>query len=244
MSAFAPVKQSGRKNVADLQKLINLMGHSHIAVDGHLGDQTLSAIHALPAESASILDDFAKVRQVPYPRVPLAPKQRVSVFSRDQIQRMISLEAMRQGVNPTLALKIATIESDLVPDAVSATGASGLYQLTNSAVADVARYDASLYRDSTDRLDVEWNIEVGIKYIKMCMRNYLKISPLSSSPHDWVNTYAVYNLGIGNYRKIKAGKFSDKGLIDALKVQAAYLSARGPEYYLASVESKLDSVIA
>lgn len=241
MSVFSRVKQSEKKNVADLQRLINLMGYTRVKVDGYYGDETMAAVMSAPVQNSELIEDFTKVRGLPFPRLPKTNS--ATVRSTKSIEDLIVSTARSEGVSPGLALAIATIESDLDPMAVSITGASGLFQLTDSAISDVARFDSSLYR-STDRLDVEWNILVGVKFIKIIASNYLSVSPLTEDISNWSKIYAVYNLGYGNYRKLKTGQFKDENLLDALAVQAKFLSARGPEYYLASVQSKLESVIA
>jgi soluble lytic murein transglycosylase-like protein len=241
MSIFSRVKQSEKKNVADLQRLINLMGYTRVKVDGYYGDETMRAVLAAPVSNSEVLKDFSKVRDIPFPRVP--NKNSKPVIGTASIKDLITTVAIQEGVNPRLALTIATIESDLKPDVVSLTGASGLFQLTDSAISDVARFDSSLYR-TKDRLDVKWNVLVGVKFIKLISEKYLSISPLTGDISDWSKIYAVYNIGYGNYRKLKKEKFADPKLLDALAVQAKFLSAKGPEYYLASVQSKIESVIA
>jgi hypothetical protein len=241
MSIFAPVNQKGKKQIVDLQRLINLMGHSKVAVDGVMGPETTKAIWNLPKEAAVVMDQFASVREVAYPRVP---KASVNEWTKDKIIETIRDIAVKEGVNPRLAVTIAMIESDLDPDAISSTGADGLYQLTASAVNDVARFYPELYRrDGKGRRDVLWNITVGVKFIKLICDQYLRVNAMTDSVEVWTDIYAVFNLGIGNFRKLQNGRYDDQTLIRSLNEQARYLKAGGPAQYLAAVQSKLESVV-
>jgi soluble lytic murein transglycosylase-like protein len=241
MSIFAPVQQSGKKNIADLQRLINLMGHSRLNVDGILGSQTTRAIWTLPDSASAIVDDFARTRQVAYPRAPKAPK---GSWSKDKIINTIRQMAVKVGVNPDLAVAVAIIESDLDINATSPTGAAGLFQLTTSAIRDVAQDFVDLYRPSgRGRFEVMWNIEVGVRYLHRIMTKYLRVDSRSRDIGVWTDTYAAYNIGIGNFRRLNRREYDNPDLVAALDLQARYLSAGGPSKYLAAVQSKLESVI-
>jgi soluble lytic murein transglycosylase-like protein len=240
MSLFRPVVQSDKKNAADLQRLINLLGHNRVAVDGVIGPQTLDAIWSLPREASSLVDEFGRTRDVAYPRVPSA---RPVEMSEDDIISLIRTTAISEGVNPDLAVIIARMESDLDPNAVSGTGADGLFQLTNIAVADVIQDYPDLYRpDGASRRDPQWNARVGILFLKKIAKDYLRYNPLTERQHEWVDIYAVFNLGIGSYRSLRDGDFNDGALRNALDAQAGYLRSGGPERYLAAVQSKMESV--
>jgi soluble lytic murein transglycosylase-like protein len=242
MSIFRPVNQSGKKNVADLQRLINLMAHTRVSVDGVLGPKTLDAIWTAPKESQQLLDAFGKVRQVAFPRVPPAPK---STWNRQELVKLVRDTAIKHQVNPDLAELIVTIESDFNPNAVSGTGADGLFQLTNIAVKDVVKDHPRLARpDGAGRRDPQWNATVGVLFLKKIMKTYLMFNPLTESLDKWVDTYAVFNLGIGSFRALEKGEYNDPKLNEALRSQASYLRAGGPTRYLAAVQSKMESVIA
>jgi hypothetical protein len=72
------------------------------------------------------------------------------------------------------------------------------------AISDVVCFDLLLYR-SIDRLDVEWNILVGVKFIKIIVFNYLFVLFLIEDILNWLKIYVVYNFGYGNYCKFKIG---------------------------------------
>lgn len=75
--------------------------------------------------------------------------------------RMIREEAQRQGVDPDLAVAVATQESSLNPQAIGDGGkAIGLFQLHSPAAQDVG-----LTPD--ERSDVQKNIRGGVGYLKL-----------------------------------------------------------------------------
>jgi soluble lytic murein transglycosylase-like protein len=242
MAIFAPIQQSGKKSVADVQRLINLMGHSRVAVDGVLGAETTTAIWNLPKEAQDVVNKLAEVRHVAYPRAPDVSEKR---HTREELIQKIKNTARNLGVNPDFAVVVAMIESDLDPLAESPTGASGLFQLTKPAIEDANQEVSGMYRPKgPGRFDVDWNITVGVLYLRRIMRSYLKVSPRSDDLSVWTDTYAAYNLGIGAFKELRRGNFDSAVLKEALQVQARYLRAGGPQRYLASVQSKLESVIA
>jgi hypothetical protein len=109
-----------------------------------------------------------------------------------------------EGVSLGFVLVIVIIESDLDLMVVFIIGVSGLFQLIDSVILDVVCFDLLLYR-FIDRLDVEWNILVGVKFIKIIASNYLSVSPLTEDILNWSKIYVVYNFGYGNYCKFKIG---------------------------------------
>lgn len=243
MQIFAPGKQSGKRNAADLQRLINLFGYSKIKVDGAIGNNTLKAIWSLPKESSEIVDAFAKARNVVYPRRPSGSVGKTTASV--DIAKQIRATASGLGVNPDLALIIARIESDLDPKAKSPTGAVGIFQLTSSAVKDVVQRHPVLRRPNReDWYELDWNILVGVKYIKIIVEEYLNETAMTKNLGIWADAYGAYNLGIGNLRKLRQEKYDDKSLNKTLNVQAGYLVKGGPSKYLATVRSKLESVLA
>lgn len=82
-------------------------------------------------------------------------------WTRDQIVTRIRREAQQQGVDPEVALAVATQESALTPDAVGDNGhARGLFQLQPGAARDVGI-------DPRWRDDPGLNIYGGVRYLKL-----------------------------------------------------------------------------
>lgn len=240
MSIFAPVKQSGKKNIADLQRLINLTGHDRVAVDGIMGSQTMGALNTLPGPAQALVDQFAKTRQVAYPRISMASPPNVQ--SKDLVQKVRDA-AKELGINPKFAVAVVNIESDFNPDAVSPTGAVGLFQLTTPAIVDVGNHYPNLATPPNgDKKNVDWNIAVGLRYLRLCFKR-LGHNPRTRNVAAFTDVYAAYNIGIGNFRKLMAGKFEDKTLQQTIAGQASYLSAGGVGNYLPSVQSRLESLL-
>lgn len=73
-------------------------------------------------------------------------------INKKQIESMISLSAIRHGVDPHLALAIATVESGMNPKAIGSLGEIGLFQLRPE------------YHDVIQG-DIRNNIEVAVKYL-------------------------------------------------------------------------------
>lgn len=179
----------------------------------------------------------------------LRPGYRPPDISRNQsdIPSLIRQLAQLHGVHPDIAIAFAQIESGLNPDAVSPTGAIGLFQLTTSAISEVSRrFPVDYYEPpNLDLTDPRWNANTGILFIKTIARDYVRV-PVDGdySIVDLTSVYAAYNVGIGNLRKLEAGKYSDPNLRKAVSLQARKLSANGTKGYLASVERILNEYIA
>jgi LysM repeat protein len=105
-----------------------------------------------------------------------------------QIQQMIRVEARRQGVDPALALAVASTESDFDQSAVSATGARGVMQLMPRTAAWVGR---RLGR-SLDRANLADNIAGGVGFLR-----YL----LGVSPSDLATAIGAYYQGLDSVRR-------------------------------------------
>lgn len=239
MSIFAPVSQSGKKNIADLQRLVNLTGFGKLKVDGVIGPRTLDAINSLPSDTRAVLDEFARVREIPYPRFSQTPR----ISEKDKtLAEKIELEAIRQGVNPKFALAVAQIESDLNPFAKSPTGAAGLFQLTDPAIEDVTKVMGVPSAPNGNEFDIDWNIKAGVSYLKLTAKR-VGVQPTTTRVDEMTDIYAAYNVGIGNFWKLQREEYDDKSLLDALSVQAQYLIAGGPRKYLPAIQSKLESVL-
>jgi soluble lytic murein transglycosylase-like protein len=79
-----------------------------------------------------------------------------------RIQSLIRAEAARQGVDPALALAVASVESDFDPAAVSRTGAVGIMQLMPRTAAWVA----TRLGHPVDRADPADNIAGGVAFLR------------------------------------------------------------------------------
>lgn len=90
-------------------------------------------------------------------------------------------EAQRQGIDPTLALRVARQESAFRTDAVSPKGARGVMQLMDGTARDLG----------VDPNDVDQNIEGGVRYLKKQLDDF-------GSPDL---ALAAYNAGPGAVRK-------------------------------------------
>ena len=93
----------------------------------------------------------------------------------------ISSAAVRNNVDPSLALEVAIAESNLNPNAVSPAGAIGIMQLMP---ATAAQYGA----DPTDPLE---NIDAGTAFLGDLLNQF---------GGNAVATLAAYNWGPGNVR--------------------------------------------
>src|SRR5262245_22769450 len=103
-------------------------------------------------------------------------------LTRDEVQRMVWDEAIRQGVDPTLAVKLAYQESRFNPEARSKAGALGVMQLMPGTARDLG----------VDPDDVAQNIRGGITYLKQQLTRF---------GGDQRLALAAYNAGPGAVQK-------------------------------------------
>lgn len=103
-------------------------------------------------------------------------------LSRQDVRQMVWDEAKRQGVNPTLAVKLAWQESRFNPEARSKAGAYGTMQLMPGTAKDLG----------VDPDDVADNIRGGVTYLKQQLTRFGGDERLA---------LAAYNAGPGNVRK-------------------------------------------
>ena len=102
---------------------------------------------------------------------------------------LITYYALINGINPTLATKMAKVESNMNPLAKSNTGDGGLFQLNKRSFK---------FHNESWRFDVAINTALALKYLAD-----LK----STCKHKIDNTYVIcYNLGINGGSKIKNPK--------------------------------------
>ncbi|WP_340679899.1 lytic transglycosylase domain-containing protein [Paraglaciecola sp.] len=82
------------------------------------------------------------------------------------IKNILIDEALEQGIDPSLALAIAKVESDFNPTALSHAGAKGVMQIMPATARNgfnVASHD--LYK-------AEVNVRVGVAFIKQLLKQY------------------------------------------------------------------------
>lgn len=108
-------------------------------------------------------------------------------WSTDDIKRLIEVEARLQGVDPQLALAVATQESYLSPNATGDGGrARGLFQMQEAAAKDAGI-------DPARRHEVPLNVEGGVRFLKQ---------KLDQSGGNVDQALSRYNRGTPDYRGI------------------------------------------
>ena len=106
------------------------------------------------------------------------------------LRDLITQEANRQGVDPSMALSVAQTESGICQWApngsviTSSAGALGVFQLMPATAAALG----------VDPTDVNQNIQGGITYLKQLFAKY----------GSWDQALAAYNWGPGNVDKAAA----------------------------------------
>lgn len=93
---------------------------------------------------------------------------------------LILSTAQSVGVDPALAYEVAWQESNLNQNAVSPTGAIGIFQLEPATAADLG----------VDPRDLQQNIFGGITYLKQLLNSF----------GDTATALAAYNWGMGHVR--------------------------------------------
>jgi len=105
-------------------------------------------------------------------------------LTREELARLVELQAARQGVDPALARAVAHQESGFDPAARSPKGALGVMQLMPGTAKDLG----------VDPLDVSQNIAGGVKYLAQLSQRY---------GGDRERTLAAYNAGPGAVEKFR-----------------------------------------
>ena len=118
-----------------------------------------------------------------------------------EIQDKISAQAKKYGLDPVMMQKIAAMESGGNPNAISKTGALGLYQFTGQTASGVG---------IKNRFDVDQNIEGGMKLTSQNM-TILKKAGL---PVTAENIYMMHQLGPGAAQEIIRGSEGGKSKAD------------------------------
>jgi soluble lytic murein transglycosylase-like protein len=129
----------------------------------------------------------------------------------------IAAEAQRQGVNPALAIEVATAESGLNPNTPdSRTGAIGLFQLEPATAAEMG----------VNPRDVAQNISGGIGYLKKQLARF----------GDVAAALAAYNWGASNVANAIA-RFGAQWLQHIPSETSAYIAkiSRGLAQYQPAV---------
>lgn len=190
------VAQAIMSQAADIQidgKWGRFTQSAYEKLNPNVRQQVDSALRSLvPAVTAS---DLRTYREAQRPKQQAVP----SVASKDVmgIRVLIANLASEEGVPAALALKVAKLESNFNPNAVSPTGYKGLFQLGPAALKDVA----SMAKYTVDNvMDPVQNTRAGLKYLKIVAR-YMNV-PLS----EFGVVYMAYNIGAGSAKKVLAGR--------------------------------------
>jgi hypothetical protein len=252
---------SREQAIRGLQFLLQSTGFD-VLVDGMFGPKTLAALKSAPewireAAQRSPLNwtpdsaDGNDEHEVEHPasflgQVPHWSDLRESVSShcvgvylpggvRADVVGAINLASITSGVPLDTLMKVARVESRLDPDAISATGARGLFQITDIAFEDIR---ASLSADvvsefEANPLDPWVNATVGAQYWRRCIQlaKSIGVDPTIA------NVYAVYNIGVGAVQRLHKGQFDDPVVRRVVSAQSAALAADGPSGYLRNVQT-------
>jgi soluble lytic murein transglycosylase-like protein len=180
---------------------------ARIDVDGKWGRFSQSAYNSAPADARRAVDsvvralsgatvkDLASYRDVQRRMGEAAAAKAVGTGN---IQEMIKALALKEGVPSITALKIAKIESNFNPKAVSPTGAKGVYQLTTIAIKDVKqRGGGYVVKDAFDPVQ---NITGGLKYMKIVARD------MDVGLNETAKLYMGFNIGPSGAKHVLAGK--------------------------------------
>ncbi|WP_293006085.1 transglycosylase SLT domain-containing protein [Nitrosomonas sp.] len=114
-----------------------------------------------------------------------------------EIQAKIAAQAKKHGLDPVMMQKIAAMESGGNPNAISETGAIGVFQFTGRTATGVG---------IKNRFDIDENIEGGMKLTVENM-NMLKKQGLPITPE---NLYMMHQLGPAAAKEVIQG--AEKGL--------------------------------
>lgn len=135
------------------------------------------------------------------PRQPAAPP---SLNARQKaVADMVALEARRQGLNPRLAVTMASIESTLGENKVNPKSrATGVYQFLPAAWAEMG---------GGDPFDDALNIKHGVGYLGRNLGSLRRT--LDREPEDW-QAYLAHQQGLNGARALLSA--GERRAIDAL----------------------------
>lgn len=149
------VAQAHSTDVGTLARLNHLSGDLVIVIGQHL---------TLPAPPAGV---FAAVPRAPQFAAAIAASSQTLASRADPggsaVRQMVTAEAQRQGVDPSLALAVAYQESGFAQRMVSGTDAVGVMQLEPYTASWLASFTGT----ALDRYDVSDNIRGGVTLLRL-----------------------------------------------------------------------------
>jgi hypothetical protein len=98
------------------------------------------------------------------------------------VESKIRARAKAYGLDPEMMLKVASLESGGNPNAISATGAIGIFQFTGKTATGYG---------IRNRFDIDQNIEAGMRLTKWNAQNLEK----NDLPLSAINLYMMHQLG-------------------------------------------------
>lgn len=135
------------------------------------------------------------------------------------IPQMIISEAQAQGVDPSLALEVAQMESGMNQARVSPVGAVGVMQLMPDTAQGLG----------VDQNDVQQNIHGGVMYLAQMLARF----------GDPKAALAAYNWGPGNVASAIAANGTDFISIQGVPTMPAWLAAAPP-----SVQKYVNTILS
>lgn len=102
------------------------------------------------------------------------------------IVKLITITAMKYGVEPQVAVAVAAVESQFNPTVIGVTGDVGVFQLNPLSFPD---YSVNQLKDP------KLNIELGIKYLAKVKKE--------CKHKDDINWLVCWNYGPKNAKKVK-----------------------------------------
>ncbi|OHV35930.1 MULTISPECIES: lytic transglycosylase [Pseudofrankia] len=144
------------------------------------------AITLSASTSAPVLPGASGDGVVPGVAAPAGPVPALSAIG--QTQLVIRAEAARQGIDPTLALAIASVESGFDPTAVSRVGAVGVMQL----MPRTARWLSTVLDRPVDQSNPADNIAGGVAFLRFL---------LAETSGDVPTTVGSYYQGLDSVRR-------------------------------------------
>lgn len=173
-----------------------------------------------PPTTASALRDFRNAQRPKSSdssRAPKGPSPGV-----EAVKAVIRRVAAEEGVPAKTALTIANLESRFNAMARSPTGATGVMQLTQIAIDDVAKRANYVV---SDRYDLEQNVRGGIKYMKIVARD------MGVRLDQTAELYMGFNIGPTGAKFVLTGQPQRA----ANQISKQRYGKRGPEFYAADL---------
>jgi soluble lytic murein transglycosylase-like protein len=149
-------------------------------------------------------------------------------MDRTSVRQLIQDVSAKEGVPFDTSYRIAWLESKLNPNAVSPTGAKGVFQLTGIAIKDLRERGGYVVTNAFDPLQ---NVTAGIKYIKLVARD------LRVAVTDVARIYMGFNIGPTGAKAVMAGNAAQ---VAKLINQQAYGS---PAVYARNLTKAVNSVV-